>query len=84
MYGIISLSHTHTHTHIYIYIRFEVCYICRNGNKSIHLLARYAQGVENYFTEEAFGHKPNPYFTWIEVRPYFLEDALSNDVFSFY
>ena len=78
------LFHTHTHTHIYIYIRFEVCYICRNGNKSIHLLARYAQGVENYFTEEAFGHKPNPYFTWIEVRPYFLEDALSNDVFSFY
>lgn len=56
MYGIISLSHTHTH----IYIRFEVCYICRNGNKSIHLLARYAQGVEHYFTEEAFGHKPNP------------------------
>ena len=56
MYGIISLSHTHAH----IYIRFEVCYICRNGNKSIHLLARYAQGVEHYFTEEAFGHKPNP------------------------
>ena len=49
-------SFTHTH----IYIRFEVCYICRNGNKSIHLLARYAQGVEHYFTEEAFGHKPNP------------------------
>ena len=65
------LFHTHTH----IYIRFEVCYICRNGNKSIHLLARYAQGVEHYFTEEAFGHKPNPYF---------LEYALSNNVFSFY
>ena len=48
------------------------------------MLARYAEGVEHYFMEEAFGHKPNPYFTWIEVSPYFLEDALSNDVFSFY
>ena len=80
MYGIISLSHTH----IYIYFRFEVCYICRNGNKSTNLLARHAQGVEHYFTGEAFGHKPNPYFTWIEVHLYFLEHALSNDVFSFY
>ena len=79
-----SFSHTHTYIYIYIYFRFEVCYICRNGNKSTNLLARHAQGVEHYFTGEAFGHKPNPYFTWTEVHLYFLEHALSNDVFSFY
>ena len=49
---------------------FKVLYVRRSGNRPAHLLAKYAQGVEQYVS-------------WIEESPYFIKHALSNDVISF-
>ena len=44
---------------------FKVLYVRRSGNRPTHLLAKYAQGVEQYVS-------------WIEESPYFIKHALSN------
>ena len=48
---------------------FKVLHV-RNGNRLAQLLAKYAQGVEQYVS-------------WIEESPCFIKHALSFDVISF-
>ena len=59
MYGISSLLST--------FRRFSISHVGRKVNQVAHLLAKHAQGVEQYVT-------------WIEESPCFLEHALSTDV----
>ena len=49
---------------------FKVLHVRRNGNRLAHLLAKYAQGIEQYVS-------------WIEGSPCFIKPALSNNVISF-
>ena len=53
-----SFTHTHTYIYIYIYIRSEVCYICRNGNKSTHLLAKHARVLSIILRERLLDTNP--------------------------
>ena len=46
----------------------DFAHVGRNGNRPAHLLARHALGIANFSV-------------WIEKSPYFLEQALNQDVF---
>ena len=59
MYGISSL--------LSAFHRFYISHVGRKGNQVAHLLAKHAQGVEQYVA-------------WIEESPCFLKHALSTDV----
>ena len=48
----------------------EFSHVRRQGNKPAHLLAKHAQSIVDFTT-------------WIEENPYFIEQALIHDVFSF-
>ena len=50
-----------------VFHSFSISHVGRKGNKVAHLLAKYAQGVEQFVT-------------WIEESHCFLEHALSTDV----
>ena len=47
--------------------RFSISHVGRKGNQVAYLLAKHAQGVEQYVA-------------WIEESPCFLEHSLSTDV----
>ena len=51
----------------FCYVEFS--HIRREGNRPAHLLAKYAKGIDDYYT-------------WIEESPCFLEHALIHDVAS--
>ena len=59
VYGISSL--------LSAFRRFSISHVGRKGNQVAHLLAKHAQGVEQYVA-------------WIEESPCFLEHALSTNV----
>lgn len=61
VYGLKSPLHDFRHV--------KICPICRQGNKSAHLLAKYAFDI-------------NDFFVWIEESTYILEQVLLHDVFS--
>lgn len=50
--------------------RVEFSHVKRQGNRSVHLLAKHVLGIEDYVT-------------WIEKNPCFLEQAFYHDVASF-
>ena len=61
LYGIVSSLHEGW--------RVEFSYVCRQGNRLAHLLAKLAFDI-------------NDFFIWIKENPCFLEEALVYDVIS--
>ena len=51
----------------YSFRNVDFAYVDRNGNRPAHLLARHALGIANLSV-------------WVEESPYFLEQALNQDV----